>query len=351
MRALNRNEFRASVLLCGPLLVVCACVLSWAQTPLGDQVVIQRNATGDASLSVPAAAGEYRRFEISSDMQSWTPLHTNVSNGNVSYVDTGAGYRERRFYRAMAVTGTVVTGDHVATNDGVITIKPIYHGTFYLHWLHANGSVTIIYSDPSSSGAPSALFTGLPKADLVLVTHRHGDHLNTATLDSLRNGTTTKIVAPQDAYTGMGTNTLGTTLKSMTTIFKTGQTLPANDSAPLTLLGVTISGIPAYNTNHTKGNCNAYVLTIGGKRIFISGDTGPTAEMNALTDIDVAFLCMNSPFTLTVADAATATRTFRPKIVYPYHFRNQDSTLSDLNLFRLTVGAEHGVEVRNRAWY
>jgi L-ascorbate metabolism protein UlaG (beta-lactamase superfamily) len=243
-----------------------------------------------------------------------------------------------------------VTGDQIQTNDGIVTIKPIYHASFYLHWARSSGT-TIIYSDPSSQGAPAGRFTGLPKADMVLITHRHGDHLNTANLDAIRNGTATKIIASADTYAGLGTNTLGTTLKSMTTIFKTGQAVATDNSAPLNLLGVTIEGVPAYNSNHVKGNCNSYIITIGGKRIYISGDTGAITEMNAMTNIDVAFLCINVPFTMTVAEAAASTRTFKPKIVYPYHLRNSDNTYSDVGLFKTTVGRDLEIEVRNRNWY
>lgn len=322
-----------------------------AQTPAPSPLSIQRTANGEASLSLTAPAGEAWQFESSLDMLAWEPLYAGISNASVSYTDSGAPHRPKRFYRAvpLPITG-LVTGDKIATNDGVVTVKPIYHGSFYLHWA-GSGGTRIIYSDPSSQGAPAGRFDGLPKADLVLISHRHGDHLHTGTLDSIRNGTVTRIIAPQDAFDGMGTSPLGTTLKGMTTLFKTGQANPANNSTPLTVLGLVIEGVPAYNANHVKGNCNSYILTIGGKRFSISGDTGVTAELNAMPDIDVAFLCMNVPFTMTVGDAATATRTFRPKIIYPYHLRNNDGTFSDTALFKATVATDAGVEVRIRNWY
>ena len=332
-------------------LVMAVGVFAWAQGPEANPLSIMRQSNGEAALTVTVPAGQFVKFEISPDMAAWEPLHTGQSNGTVSYTDTGSPYRTRRFYRAVPVSGTnVVTGDHVQTSDGVVTVKPIYHGSFYLHWA-GSGGTKIIYSDPSSQGAPAGRFTGLPKADLVVLTHRHGDHLNVTTLDGLRNGTGTSIVAPQDVFDGMGTTTAGTTLKSLTTIFKTGQTSPASNSPALQRQGVTIEGVPAYNANHVKGNCNSYILTIGGKRFYISGDTGTTPEMNAMPGIDVAFLCINVPFTLTVADAAAATRAFRPRMIYPYHFRNQDGSFSDLGLFKTTVGQDLGIEVRNRNWY
>ena len=157
-----------------------------------------RQSNGKTALTVAVPAGQFVKFEVSTDMAVWEPLHTAQSTGTVSYADSGAPYRPGRFYRAVPVAGTNgVTGDQVQTSDGVVTIKPIYHGSFYLHWA-GSGGTKIIYRDPSLQGAPAGRFMGLPKADVVILTHRHGDHLNVTTLESLRNGTDTKIVAPQD---------------------------------------------------------------------------------------------------------------------------------------------------------
>jgi L-ascorbate metabolism protein UlaG (beta-lactamase superfamily) len=97
---------------------------------------------------------------------------------------------------------------------------------------------------------------------------------------------------------------------------------------------------------HTKGRGNGYVVTLGGKRIYLSGDTEDIPEMLALKNIDVAFVCMNLPYTMTVEQAARAVRAFRPRVVYPYHYRG-----SDLNKFKELVGTDAGVEVRLREWY
>ena len=97
---------------------------------------------------------------------------------------------------------------------------------------------------------------------------------------------------------------------------------------------------------HTKGRGNGYVLTIGGKRIYISGDTEDIPEMRTLKNIDVAFVCMNLPFTMEVEKAADAVKEFKPKIVYPYHYRG-----SDLQKFKTLVNETPGIEVRLREWY
>jgi L-ascorbate metabolism protein UlaG (beta-lactamase superfamily) len=115
-----------------------------------------------------------------------------------------------------------------------------------------------------------------------------------------------------------------------------------------------IEAIPAYNIQrgpapgrlyHEKGRGNGYVLTYGGKRFYISGDTEGIPEMKALRDIDVAFVCMNLPYTMPPEEAAEAIRAFKPKVVYPYHYRNSDLTVLEKAL------AGTGIEVRLRDWY
>jgi len=130
-----------------------------------------------------------------------------------------------------------------------------------------------------------------------------------------------------------------------------GKAVVLVNGASTTVAGLTIEAVPAYNANHPKGVGNAYVLTLGGRRFFISGDTGDAAEIRALTGIDAAFFCMNVPFTMTVEQAAATVRAMRPAVVYPYHFRNQDGTFANLVSFRQLVGSDLGIEVRSRAWY
>ena len=123
------------------------------------------------------------------------------------------------------------------------------------------------------------------------------------------------------------------------------------NSATTNVLGLTIEAVPAYNGNHPRGTGNGYVLTIGGNRIYMTGDTGDIPEMHTLPDIDVAFVCVNVPFTMTVSDATNAVRAFRPGVVYPYHYRNQDGTLNNANSFKQRFGTDLGIEVRLRKWY
>jgi L-ascorbate metabolism protein UlaG (beta-lactamase superfamily) len=93
------------------------------------------------------------------------------------------------------------------------------------------------------------------------------------------------------------------------------------------------------------------VLTLGDKRIYASGDTDNAPEIRALPNIDVAFLCMNTPFTMLTTDATNAVRAMRPEVVYPYHYRNQDGTTGNAALFKQQLGSDLGIEVRLRKWY
>ena len=119
--------------------------------------------------------------------------------------------------------------------------------------------------------------------------------------------------------------------------------------------GIAIEAVPAYNTTlgkekfHPKGRDNGYVLTMGGKKVYVAGDTEDTPEMRALKDIDVAFLPMNLPYTMSVEKAAEAIRAFKPRVAYPYHYRSGDGTKANLEELKRLVG--EGSEIRARDWY
>ena len=170
------------------------------------------------------------------------------------------------------------------------------------------------------------------------MTDVHGDHLSPETLEAVADAKTT-IVAPSAVA-----EKLPEKLRKQTTVLPNGETK--------SVAGISIEAVPMYNLTadrlkyHDKGRGNGYVVTLGGKRVYISGDTEDIPEMRALKDIDVAFVCMNLPYTMTVDQAASAVREFKPKIVYPYHYRG-----SDVEKFKKLVGEHSGVEVRLRDWY
>ncbi|MGH9661556.1 MAG: MBL fold metallo-hydrolase [Bryobacteraceae bacterium] len=214
----------------------------------------------------------------------------------------------------------------IQTSAGALKITPIQHASLMLE---AGGQV--VHVDPWSQGN----YDGLPAADLVLITDIHGDHMDPKILPKVQKAGTT-ILAPAE---------VAKTVTSATVI--------ANGETK-TIGKWTIEAVPMYNLQrgptagrlyHDKGRGNGYVITYGGKRIYISGDTEGVPEMRALKAIDVAFVCMNLPFTMTPEEAAEAVRAFKPKTVYPYHYRN-----SDLAVFRKGLDGS-GVEVKQVDWY
>jgi L-ascorbate metabolism protein UlaG (beta-lactamase superfamily) len=212
---------------------------------------------------------------------------------------------------------------------GDVTIRSVTHASFYMTW---NGLT--IYFDPD---APTSLYTGLPKADLILVTHNHGDHFDINAINAVAD-TDVRLITPQSVF-----NSLPAARQSVTTVLANG--------ANTNLLGLNVEAVPAYNQNHSLGSGNGYVVTLGEQRIYISGDTGNVPEIRALDDIDVAFLCMNVPFTMDVPNAVTVTREMQPRHVIPYHYRNQNGTFADMNAFKTGVGRDLPISVRLLDWY
>lgn len=231
---------------------------------------------------------------------------------------------------APVVVVATLAGDSVETKDGPLTIHPINHATLALGWKNLT-----IYVDPVGG---ASRFASFPEPDVILLTDIHGDHLSAETLKAVA-GEKMQLVAPPAVL-----EQLPADLRPRTTVLTNGETK--------SVLGLAIQAVPAYNTTperakfHAKGRGNGYVITFADKRVYLSGDTEDIPEMRALRNIDVTFLCMNLPYTMTPEQAANAVREFRPKIVYPYHYRG-----SDMEKFKNLVGNDVGVEVRLRDWY
>ncbi|MDO6431379.1 MBL fold metallo-hydrolase [Flavitalea sp. BT771] len=221
--------------------------------------------------------------------------------------------------------------DVVPTSMGPLTIQPVMHASLVLSL-----KSFVIYADPSGGAAK---FKGLPAPDMILITDIHGDHFDSSTLAAIKTEKTI-LVVPQvvaDKLTAFD--------KSKLVILKNGDHVTQSD--------VSITAVPMYNlpesptAKHTKGRGNGYILGIGGKNIYLSGDTQGIPEMRALKNIDIAFVCMNLPYTMDVNEAADAVLAFQPKIVYPYHYRGQD-----IHQFQKLVDAGNkGIDVRLREWY
>jgi L-ascorbate metabolism protein UlaG (beta-lactamase superfamily) len=213
-----------------------------------------------------------------------------------------------------------------STSAGPVKITPLYHASTLIE---AGGKV--IYLDP----AKPAKLEGLPKADLILITDIHGDHMDPDS-DKVVSKDGTEIFAPPAV------------------VATVTQAKPIANGETKTWGDWKIEAIPAYNLKrgpeagkffHDKGRGNGYVLTYGGKRFYFSGDTEGVPEMRALKNIDVAFVCMNLPYTMPPEEAADAVKAFHPKIVIPYHYRG-----SDLTVFQKGLEGT-GIEVRVLDWY
>ena len=311
------------------LALVASPVPSHAQAP--QFTGVGRLTNREILLKLSAPTGLNYRIDAATNLPQWTGLVTLLSTGVNQHADSAAPYLGQRFYRAAQLDGPgVFTGDHLGTTNGDLLMHPINHASFVMNW---NGKT--IYNDPVGA---STLYAGLPRADLILISHGHTDHFNTTTLGSV-TGATCVIIAPQAVA-----NSMGPSLRALTTVMTNG--------ASTNVLGIAIDAVPAYNAYHPLGTGNGYVLSLGGKRIYIAGDTGDIPEMRALTNIDVAFVPMNLPYTMSVTNAASTVRAFHPKIVYPYHYVPVTGyPPSDVNLFKSLVGADLGIEVRLRKWY
>jgi L-ascorbate metabolism protein UlaG (beta-lactamase superfamily) len=280
--------------------------------------------------SLQAPTGVYYRVEASLDLTQWQGLAVLRSAGTNQQIDSGAPFLPHRFYRAVQLPGTNwVTGDCLATANGDVMIHPIRHAGLLMTW---NG--TAIYVDPTNA------FADLPRANLILITHDHADHLSQAAISNVMS-TPVALVAPQVVY-----SKLSSYLANSTAVLTNGM--------QTNLLGIGIEAVPMYNTNsspsHAKGTGNGYILTLGCQRIYLSGDTHNIPEMSGFTNLAAAFLAMNQ-YTMNVTQAVLAVRSLKPAVVYPNHFKNANGTLTDLNSFKQQVLTNPAAEVRLRNWY
>ncbi len=268
-------------------------------------------------------------FPSDTNIAKWSSLLTLQSAAVNQHTDSAASYLNTRFYRAEQLTNaSVLTGDHLATANGDAVIHPVGHASFVMSW---NGKM--IYNDPTNQTA----YGSFPKADLILVSHDHVDHYDTNAIKTVR-ATNGVIVLPPGVYN----HPRFTSFRSNAVPLAYGQST--------NLMGMQIEAVPAYNGNHPYNTNNAYVITLGGKRIFTSGDCGDAMEIRAVTNIDVAFLAMNQ-FTMTALAATNVTRAMQPKVVYPYHFRHSNGSLTNAPTFKEWLGTDLGIEVRLRKWY
>jgi L-ascorbate metabolism protein UlaG (beta-lactamase superfamily) len=218
----------------------------------------------------------------------------------------------------------------VPATGGNITITPIQHAGVQLEY-----AGKVIQVDPAQGD-----FSKAKPGDVVLVTDIHGDHLNTDLIAKVRKPGA-PVVMPAAVQQQAGAKIPGPV-----------EVLANGDTK--TVAGVSIQAVPMYNLQrgpaagqlfHTKGRGNGYIVTLGGKRVYLAGDTECTPEMKALKDIDVAFIPMNLPYTMPPSEAADCVKAFKPKIAIPYHYQGQKP-----EEFQAALKGS-GIEVRLLNWY
>ena len=215
--------------------------------------------------------------------------------------------------------------DIIKTSIGELNITFIGHGTLMFTF-----GGKIIHLDPVSREAD---YTKMPQADLILITHEHGDHLDPKAIKVIRKEKTEIVlteICAKEVKDGI--------------VMKNGDVKNIGE--------LKIEAVPAYNIAHKrpnghpfhpKGDGNGYVITFGDKRVYVAGDTENTPEVKKLKEIDIAFLPMNLPYTMTPEMVADAAKAFKPKILYPYHFGSTDTS----ELVKL-LKEEKEIEVRIR---
>jgi len=217
--------------------------------------------------------------------------------------------------------------DLIPTSRGDLKITFIGHGTLMFSF-----AGKIIHIDPVSREAD---YSNLPKASIILVTHEHGDHLDPKAIEMLSTEKTALIL----------------TQKCVEKSNISGGIVMKNWDVQ-TVQGIKIEATPAYNIKHMRskdvpfhpeGEGNGYVLTLGDKRVYVAGDTENIPEMKGLKEIDIAFLPMNLPYTMTPEMVADAAKAFMPKILYPYHYGKTDTA----EIVELLKNVQ-GIEVRIR---
>ncbi|MFC1512163.1 MBL fold metallo-hydrolase [Candidatus Latescibacterota bacterium] len=218
--------------------------------------------------------------------------------------------------------------DTIPTSEGNLEISSLGRATLMFQF-----NEMVIHIDPVGAEAD---YTNLPKADLILVTHEHGDHLDLNAISQIRTEKTDIVWSESCAAKAEGIP---------------GQVMKNGDTR--TVKGLAIEAVPAYNIEnmrspgnpyHPKGVGNGYIVTFGDTRVYIAGDGEITPEMKALENIDVAFLPVHPPSSMSPEMTADAVGAFHPKILYPYHITNTDH----LSLLTKLLAAEKDIEVRIR---
>jgi len=222
------------------------------------------------------------------------------------------------------------------SENALVNVYPISHATTVVEW-----GDTTIYIDPAESVDS---YEGFNAPDMIFITHIHGDHLNKEVLEALYNDQV-EIIVPASVN-----QELNSELQTYTTVMGLEEIRGIND--------FNITSVPAYNIREEALNFHprdrgdsGYIIERDGLRMYFSGDSEDTPEMRALSNIDVAFVSMNLPYTMTAESAASAVLDFAPKTVFPYHYRGKEG-LTDIESFKSLVQQWNAnIEVILHDWY
>ncbi len=265
-------------------------------------------------------------------------LKTGLGAGLTAGMASFAAARGLSVLGAATLPALATAANHSGGGDmydtaggGKLVVHPVQHASLVMET-----PAGVVYVDPVGG---AELYESLPRPDLIMITHEHGDHYDVPTLEALAGESTVLVTNP--AVHGM----LPDALKSKATMIGNGESTEA--------LGMNIEAVAAYNLTeerlqfHPEGRDNGYVVDVDGTRVYLSGDTEAVPEMRALENIDIAFVCMNLPYTMAVEQASEGVLAFAPRIVYPYHYRD-----SDPEAFAVLVN-EGGkdIEVVQGSWY
>jgi len=214
----------------------------------------------------------------------------------------------------LILTGMLSAGFASAASYATDTFKTKHNHELIITFIK-HGSLMLTYNNQTIQVDPVSRFADystFPKADVILITHEHGDHLDLNAIEKLTKTGTMLII--NEGYKKQ---------LEKGVLMKNGDKMKVSEQ-------ISIEAVPAYNTTsgreqyHLKNRDNGYVLTIDGLRVYIAGDTEDIPELKDLKDIDVVFLPVNQPYTMTVSQAAHAAKMITPKVLYPYHFANTD---------------------------